>query len=107
MRVLKTPARTPQANGLCERVVGTFRRECLDYLIPLSERRLRSILREFVVFYNRGRPHMSLGPGIPEPPQVMVPASVKRHELPVGHRVKSTSVLGGLHHEYHLEKEAA
>ena len=32
--VLKTPVRTPQANAFCERVIGTMRRECLDWLIP-------------------------------------------------------------------------
>ena len=36
MTVLKTPVRTPQANAFCERLVGTLRRECLDYLIPLQ-----------------------------------------------------------------------
>ena len=36
-RVLKTPVRTPQANAFCERLIGTMRRECLDWLIPLTE----------------------------------------------------------------------
>ena len=53
------------------------------------------------------RAHSSLGPGIPEPPQAEVPASVDRHKLPVGFRVGSTPVLCGLHHEYSLKKEAA
>src|SRR5262249_53901432 len=30
LRVLKTPVRTPQANALCERLIGTLRRECMD-----------------------------------------------------------------------------
>jgi hypothetical protein len=30
-----------------------------------------------------------------------------RHQLPADYRVTSTAVLGGLHHEYGLEKEAA
>jgi len=61
--ILKTPFRAPQANAFCERLVGTFRRECLDYLIPLNERHLRRILKEWVAHYNRGRPHSTLGPG--------------------------------------------
>jgi transposase InsO family protein len=47
MRVLKTPFRAPQANAFCERLVGTIRRECLDFLIPLNERHLRRILKEW------------------------------------------------------------
>ncbi len=107
VRTLKTPVRAPTANAFCEHLVGTIRRECLDFLIPINERHLRRILAEFTVHYNRGRPHSSLGPGIPEPNQDSVPASGHRHKLPVGYRVKSTPVLSGLHHEYSLEKEAA
>jgi putative transposase len=107
IRVLKTPLRAPKANAYCERLVGTIRRECLDFLIPLNESHLKRILCEFIRHYNRGRPHSSLGPGIPEPPQDRVPASVHRRVLPLGYRVKSKPVLGGLHHEYRLEKEAA
>jgi transposase InsO family protein len=107
IRVLKTPVRAPKANAYCERLVGTFRRECLDFLIPLSEGHLKRILRQFVRHYNRGRPHSSLGPGIPEPSQAKVPAGPHRHKLPIGYRVTTRPVLGGLHHEYGLEKEAA
>ena len=107
VRVLRTPVRTPKANAFCERLVGTIRRECLDYLIPLSEGHLKRILVEFIRHYNRGRPHSALGPGIPEPSQAKVPASVHSHLLPAGYRVGSRSVLGGLHYEYGLEKEVA
>jgi hypothetical protein len=37
VRVLKTPVQAPKANAFCERLVGTMRRECLDYLIPINE----------------------------------------------------------------------
>ena len=107
VRVLKTPVRAPKANAFCERLIGTIRRECLDFLIPLGERHIKRILREWVGHYNRGRPHSSLGPGIPEPPQAMVSAGPHRHKLPAGCRITSTPVLGGLHHEYGLKKEAA
>jgi putative transposase len=30
LRVLKSPPRSPKANSICERVIGTIRRECLD-----------------------------------------------------------------------------
>jgi transposase InsO family protein len=103
----ETPVRAPQANAFCERLVETFRREYLDFLIPLNEGHLRKVIAEFVRHYNRGRPHSALGPGIPEPLQAKVPASVHLYKLPAGHRVVAKPVLGGLHHEYRLEKEAA
>jgi putative transposase len=37
LTVLKTPAQSPQANAFCERLIGTIRRECLDWLIPLND----------------------------------------------------------------------
>jgi transposase InsO family protein len=53
LRVLRTPVRAPQANAFCERLIGTIRRECLDFMIPMSERHVRVILREWVGHYNR------------------------------------------------------
>jgi putative transposase len=50
--ILKTPFRAPQANAFCERLVGTIRRECLDFLIPLNDRHLRRILKDWVAHYN-------------------------------------------------------
>jgi putative transposase len=47
LEVLQTPARVPQANAFCERVIGTIRRECLDFVIPMTEHHLRAILREW------------------------------------------------------------
>jgi len=107
IRVLKPPVRAPKANAYCERLVGTIRRECFDFLIPLNEGHIKRILREYVSHYNRGQPHSSLGPGIPEPIQAKVPAGPHRHKLPKGYRVTSRPILGGLHHEYSLKKEAA
>jgi putative transposase len=105
--VLKTPVRTPTANAFCERVIGTVRRECLDYMIPISERHLRQILRAWVSHYNRGRPHSSLGPGIPDRCQPRPPHRAHRHRLAAGEVVTSRPVLGGLHHEYGLDDAAA
>ena len=106
LEVVKTPIRTPQANAYCERLVGTIRRECLDFMIPLNERHLRRIVREWVSHYNRGRPHSRLGPGIPDP-RSAPPPRVHRHCFEKAERVVSTPVLGGLHHEYALERTAA
>jgi transposase InsO family protein len=108
VRVLKTPVRTPQANALCERLIGTLRRECVDCLIPLTADHLRRLLTTWMQHYNAGRPHMSLGPGIPQPPPSLpVPRQVHRHHLPEHLRVVAHPILGGLHHAYALEKQVA
>src|SRR6516164_2206391 len=52
LKVLKTPVRTPVANAICERVLGTLRRECLDFVIPLSANHLRRLLTRWVQHYN-------------------------------------------------------
>jgi putative transposase len=105
--ILKTPFRAPQANAFCERLIGSIRRECLDFLIPLTERHLREILKEWVAHYNRSRPHSSLGPGIPEPSEGIPAAQLSGHRILCDHRVVKSPVLAGLHHEYRLEKLAA
>jgi transposase InsO family protein len=106
LRVLRTPYRAPQANAFCERLVGTMRRECLDFLIPWNERHVRRILKEWVAHYNQGRPHASLGPGIPHPGGYQQ-IKLCGHHIPIHHQVVAKAILGGLHHEYRLEKRAA
>ena len=106
LTVLKTPVRCPQANAFCERLIGTIRRECLDWLVVLHERHLRSALRQWVAHYNQGRPHASLGPGIPDVPLERL-ARPNGHQIPDGHRVIAAPILAGLHHEYRLERLAA
>ena len=107
LTVLKTPVRAPQANAFCERLIGTIRRECLDFVIPLNERHVRSVLREWIAHDNRGRPHTSLGPGIPDPPHERLASFSGGHQIRDGHRIVAEPILGGLHHEYHLKQMAA
>ena len=74
---------------------GTLRRECVDNVIPLSERHLRAVLVEYVEYYNATRPHRTLELEAPEGPRVR-----RRHG-----RVEGHPVLGGIHHRY--ERRAA
>jgi transposase InsO family protein len=103
LRVLKTPPQSPQANALCERLIGTLRRECLDFMLPVTENHLRVLLHQWVQYYNIDRPHMSLGPGILQPPASLpAPLHEHRHRLPASLRVVVRPMLGGLHHAYEL-----
>ena len=104
LTILKTPIRAPQANAFGERLIGTIRRECLDWVIPMGEEHLRSILREWVTNYNGGRPHASLGPGVPDG-AALVPVSTACR-IRDGHCVVAKPILGGLHHEYRFERAA-
>jgi transposase InsO family protein len=107
LKVITTPVRSPQANSFCERLIGTLRRECLDWTIPLSEGHLRKVPASWMGHYNRGRPHSSLGPGIPDPRSGDPRVKPCGHRLAVGHQVVATPILGGLHHEYRLQRLAA
>ena len=103
VEVLSSPPRSPQANAVCERVIGTIRRECLDWMIPASEHHLRRLLKSWVRHYNGGRPHMSLGPGSPASLAITtVPAPSSRHRRGTPYVVRANPILGGLHHEYTL-----
>ena len=95
LEVLLSPVASPKANSICERVIGTIRRECLDWMIVLSEGQLRAILKCWVVHYNQGRPHSALGPGVPGPPRELekVPRSESRHRLAEGALVDRKSVV--------------
>jgi transposase InsO family protein len=59
LRVITTLPRTPRMNATCERVIGTLRRELLDRILILSDRHLALVLREYLIHYNRHRPHQS------------------------------------------------
>jgi putative transposase len=106
LTVLKTPRKAPKANAICERWIGSARRECLDFMIPISEAHIRQTLKCWVQHYNRARPS-SLGPGTPDPSSPKAEPQAHRHCIPKNCQVVVTSILGGLHHEYGLEKLAA
>jgi putative transposase len=63
LRIITTLPRTPRMNAICERVIGTLRRELLDRVLMLGERHLDLVLREYLTHYNRHRPRQSRGSG--------------------------------------------
>jgi putative transposase len=56
LRIVTTLPRTPRMNAICERVIGTLRRELLDRTLIRSERHL-DLGREYLTHYNGHRPH--------------------------------------------------
>ncbi len=94
INVLRTPSRTPQANAVCERFLGSVRRECLDHFLIFHEKQLSRLLKAYAMYFNQARPHQGLGQRIPEPPVLAVSASQQAN------KVISVPVLGGLHHDY-------
>ena len=84
-----TAPRSPWQNGYVERMIGSIRRECLDYTIVFGEAHLRRTLRTYARYYNYARTHLSLGKDSP------MPRLVER----AGH-ISRCKHLGGLHHEY-------
>src|SRR5438094_3702371 len=82
LRVLRTPYRCPQANAFCERLIGSARRECLNFMIAINEAHVRRMLHEWTAHYNKSRPHSSLGPGIPDRSFDKVELQPKRHWIP-------------------------
>jgi Integrase core domain len=85
------PAARPEGKRDCERVIGTIQRECLAWLIPLSESHLRSIPESWVGHYNGGRSHMSLGPGRVRQPWMNTAAFIAPALVPL---TASTSRVG-------------
>lgn len=94
IRTLRTAIGAPLMNSVCERFLGSVRRECLDHVIILGQRHLLSILREYsVTYFNLARPHQGLDQKIP----AATPARPARVSS-----VVATPVLGGLHHDYRV-----
>jgi len=85
-------------NAICERVIGTLRRELFDRLLIVNEYHLRRVLTEYVLHYNTGRPHRSLGQLTPAQADTQQPEPVNL----AGHRIHRKQVLGGLIHEYYI-----
>ncbi len=64
-KVVKTPVRTPRANAICERFLGSVRRESLDHVLVGSERHLLEILLQYSRYFNESRPHQGIGQLVP------------------------------------------
>ena len=80
-------------NAICERLVGTLRRELLDRVLILGEAHLRTVLADYQAHYNTARPHQGIAQRVPDGGRFAV-ADLDRE------RIHRKPVLGGLINEY-------
>ena len=98
IRILASPPQAPRANAICERMIGTLRRELLDRMLIVNEHHLRQVLTEYLRHYNTARPHRALGQLTPAQAGTRPPEPTNLAE----HRIRRKQVLGGLTHEYYI-----
>jgi putative transposase len=98
IRILTSPSGAPRANAICERMIGTLRRELLEGVLVVNERHLRRILTIYLDHFNNARPHRTLGQ--------LAPAQTETQPPPVtnlaDHQVHRRPILGGLTNEYQI-----
>ncbi len=97
IRILASPPQAPRANAICERMIGTLRRELSGRLLIVDERHLRRVLVEYLRHYNAARPHRAL--------DQIAPAQVGTRPQEINlaeHRIRRKQVIGGLTHEYQI-----
>jgi putative transposase len=98
IRILASPPQAPRANAICERIIGTPRRELLDRVLIINEHHLRRALTEYLRHYNEARPHRSLGQLTPAQADTHPPEPVNL----AGFRIRRKKILGGLTYEYYI-----
>lgn len=91
IREIITARKSPWQNPYAERVIGSIRRECLDHLIILGDQHLNRVLKDYMVYYNHCRPHLSLDGNAP---------LLRDVEPRSRGEVVAIPMVGGLHHLY-------
>ena len=86
--------RSPWQNGIAERAVGIIRRELTDHIIPIDEKHLYRLLKEFQDYYNNYRTHQGIGCTTPNPSPVYPITNISNTIL------IPTKVIGGLYTTY-------
>jgi len=97
IRILRTAVQAPRMNAICERLVGTLRREVLDRTLILGEAYLRAVLMEHQTHYNMARPHQGIAQHVPDADRDTPGATVTDLDTA---RIHRRPVLGGLINEY-------
>lgn len=98
LQVITTLPRTPRMNAVCDRVIGTLRRELLDRILILDERPLALVLQEYLIHYNGHRPHQSRQQ---RPPDIATQPSPNVIDLNDLRSIRRKPVATGTINEYH------
>jgi hypothetical protein len=85
-----TAYRSPWQNGYVERVIGSIKRECLDHVIVFNENHLRTVMTDYVSYYNKYRTHLGLNKDSPEGRPIQKEGQIEK--IPI---------VNGLHHYYY------
>ena len=93
VKAVRLPARSPNLNAYAERFVKTIKSECLNRIVPLSERHLRQSISEFTLHYHLERNHQGLGN------ELIVPQAP--HPANENAPILCSERLGGLLNYYH------
>jgi putative transposase len=95
INILNTPVRTPVANALTERWIGTLRRELLDRTLVWNRQQLERIVVDYIAHYNEHRPHRSLDQ---HPPAAAARTAIRPPDSE--NHVHRTNRCTGLIHQY-------
>jgi transposase InsO family protein len=98
IRVIKSPPQAPRANAVCERMIGTLRRELFDRILIQGETHLRLVLDEYLTHYNSTRPHRALRQFSPRQAETVPPEPIDLG----AYRLRRKPILGGLTNEYQI-----
>lgn len=96
--VISAP-QSPWQNPFVERIIGSTRRECTDYVIILNKAHLKNLLSSYFLYYHDDRTHLSLEKDTPNCRPVEPKPAYKC-------KVVALPRVGGLHHRYTWKKAA-
>ena len=94
--IVRTAVQAPRMNAICERLIGTLRRELLDRTLVLNQAHLRDVFAEYQEHYNTARPHQGIDQRVPDPG----PAPRGTAADPGTCQIRRRPVLSGLINEY-------
>lgn len=98
---IRSPYRSPIANCYAESWIGSLKRECLNHFLCFGLKHFDHIVRAYVDYYNRHRPHQ----GLDNRPLEVDNDPIPIHPPTEVGLVKRVSILGGLLNHY--ERKAA